>query len=188
MLFRSFLAEQAPTPYRKALLSLQARLDSARRGEATPEIGGEEITRTSALALGQRVSDFVVADLTGKESARLARLLGKPVLVFFYNPATATGADVLRFTLDLHQRHGGRLGFMAMAVTNDAGLARKQHADMKLPFPILDGQGMRLTFGVDATPRFALLDGEGILRYASTGWGAHTPHEITAEVGRCLAK
>jgi hypothetical protein len=178
---------QPPTPYRKAVLALQGRLEGARRGEAPPAVE-EEAAVSAAVGVGQRVPDFIVSNLTGKESARLARMLGRPVFIFFYNPAAETGKEVLRFAVELHQKHGDHLGIMAMAVADDLEAARKQHADWHLPFAVLDGKGLHVTFGVDATPRLVILDGEGALRYGSTGWGTHTPREITEELSRCLRK
>jgi hypothetical protein len=183
-----YLENQAPTPYRKAVANLQSHLESARKGEVPPQSTQEEPAFSTAVAIGQRVPDFVVTDLTGKESARLARMLGRPVFVFFYNPATEIGTDLLRFAEDLHQKHGDNINIMAMAVTSDLGLARKQHGDMKLSFAILEGKGLSLMFGVDATPRLAVLDGEGVLRFAVTGWGTQTPGEIRTELDRCLRK
>jgi peroxiredoxin len=169
-------------------VALQGRLDSARRGEIPPEVVPEEWAFKSAVAVGQRVPDFIVTDLTGKNSVRLGHLLGRPVLVFFYNPATATGQEVLHFALELNKKHGTQLGIMAMAVTQDVDFVRKQHTALRLPFAILDGNGMHQTFGVDATPRLVVLDGDGILRCAATGWGIQTPREIAAELLRCMSK
>src|SRR5207237_154976 len=118
----------------------------------------------------------------------LAGLLGRPIFVFFYNPATDTGKEVLRFAQALHQKHSAQLAIMAMAVTQDPEVARKQHADLRLPFGVLDGQGLHQTFGVDATPRLIVLDGEGVVRGATTGWGIQTPREITDELLRCMPK
>ena len=177
-----------PTPYRRALTALVTQLENARRGDTQPAHFDEEPRLATAVTLGQRVPDFVVTDLTGKDSARFSRFLGRPVLVFFYNPTTESGKDVLRFAQSLHQRHGDNLGLMAMAVTHDPDVARKQHAELKLPFTVLDGQGLHLTFGVEATPRLVVLDREGIVRGTFTGWGVQTPHEITEELKRCLPK
>jgi hypothetical protein len=184
-----YTQSQPPTlPYRKAVLHLQSRLEAARRGETPPEAPLEERAASTAVQLGQRVPDFIATDLTGKESARLGRLLGRPVFLFFYNPATGTGGDLLRFALMLHQKHGDHLSIMALAVTDDPQLARKQHAELSLPFAVLDGRGLHTTFGVDATPRLVILDGDGVLRYAATGWGTHTPREVNDELTRCLPK
>jgi peroxiredoxin len=183
-----YLESQAPTPYRKAVATLQSHLEKARRGETPPESIQEEETTKIALGVGQRVPDFIVTNLTGKESARLARVLGRPVFVFFYNPLLSPSKEALRFAVELHQKYGDHVGIMAMAVTDNPEIARKQHAELRLPFAVLDGKGLHLTFGVDDTPRLIVLDGEGILRFAATGWGIQTPEEITEELVRCMAK
>jgi peroxiredoxin len=180
------LENQAPTPYRKAVFHLVSRLENAKNGA---DVAVEENLRpVAAVGLGQRVPDFVVNEFTGKQSARLSRLLGRPVLVLFYNPVAETGKEVLQFAQSLVQQHGDRVAIMAMAVSNDAAFVRKQQSDLQLPFAILDGRGMHLTFGVEATPRLVLLDGEGVVRSAHTGWGLHIPREIQEELQRWLPK
>ncbi|MBI3411611.1 MAG: redoxin domain-containing protein [Planctomycetes bacterium] len=182
-----YMENHPPTPYRKVVVQLESRLDKARKGEAPAVVSSDdpEPPRVT-LAVGQKVSDFVVTDLISRQSTRLNRLLGKPVLVFFYNPNTPTGKEVLAFACDQAAKHGERLGIMAMAVAEDADFVRKQHADLRLPFHVHDGKGLRFTFGVDATPRLVVLDGEGVIRAAHTGWGFHTPGEISEEIMRCL--
>lgn len=182
-----YLENHPPTPYRKVVVQLEGRLDKARKGEAPAVVNSEdpEPPRVT-LAVGQKVSDFVVTDLISRQSTRLNGLLGKPVLVLFYNPNTQTGKEVLAFARDQAAKHGDRLGVMAMAVAEDVELVRKQHADMRLPFHVHDGKGLRFTFGVDATPRLIVLDGEGVIRAAQTGWGFQTPREISEDIARCL--
>jgi hypothetical protein len=65
-----------------------------------------------------------------------------------------------------------------MAVTSDVELVRKQHQDMRLSFPIHDGNGLRLTFGAVETPRFVLVDANGVVRLTQTGWGYQMPYEV----------
>lgn len=183
------LENQAPTPYRQAIQALESRLIQAKKGEIPPEEKLEvPVGPIAAVRTGQKVPDFVTTDLGSRESVRLSRLLGRPVLVFFYNPAADSSRDVLRFAMKLHSDHGDRIRLMAMAATSDPRIALQQQTEMKLPFPILDGNGMHLTFGVDATPRLVLLDGEGVVRSAYTGWGIHIPQEITQELSRCLMR
>jgi peroxiredoxin len=180
------LEQQAATPYRRAVLHLKSGLEAARRGESPVAAPAEEAPALPrAVELGQRVPDFVVTSLTDKDAARLDRCLGKPILVVFYSPHTAMGKEVLVFAKRLAEAPGSRLAVLAMAITQDVELARKQHRDLRLPFPILDGQGMRQTFGADATPRLVLLDHEGVVRAATTGWGLQTASEITEILRRC---
>jgi peroxiredoxin len=177
---------QPDTPYRKAVLQLKLGLESARRGEfPVPNVCEDPVPIVRRVNVGDRVPDFVVTSLTDKQSMHLQKLLGRPTLVFFYNPATGVGRDVALYAKDLCEKHAGKLHFMAMAVTHDPEAARKQHADLRLPFPVLDGHAMRMTLGVEHTPRFVLLDAEGIMRWENTGWGVHVPGEIATELVQC---
>ena len=184
------LEYQSPTPYRKAIVHLASRLEDAKSGKATPHAAIDDDPRPmTAVGRGQRVPDFVVKAFTGKEeSVRLSRSLGRPVLVFFYVPSTETGREVVEYAKGMAQQHGDKLAMMAMAVTGDARFVQKQHRDLQLPFAVLDGRAMHLTFGVDATPRLVLLDADGIVRYAHTGWGPHIPRELQDELQQWLRK
>ena len=179
-----------PTPYRRAVEHTQRRLEQARNGETPHDPVRDEpaVPASPAIAVGQRVPDFVVSSLTAKQSARFHRGLGRPVFLFFYNPSSDTGVQVLRFAQGLQSKHGLNLSVMALAVTDSPELARRQHAEMRLPFGVLDGSGLHLTFGVDVTPRLVVIDGEGILRAAHTGWGFQTPRDITREIEAWLPK
>jgi peroxiredoxin len=181
--------ETGPTPYRLAITYLETRLESARRGELNPvHVNEEEPLTMPAAKVGERVPDFLCTDLTTKDSVRLYRKLGKPILVVFYNPATETGKQVLDFCEGMNDRYKANLSILPMAVTDDPALACRQHAERKLAFPILDGRGLHRTFGVDATPRFVVLDKDGILRAACTGWSQGNARDIDSEIRRCMEK
>ena len=92
----------------------------------------------------------------------------------------------MQTNLRVFRKKGQQIGLMPLAVSNDVELVRAQHRDLKLAFPILDGNGMRLTFGADQTPRFVILDSQGTIRFAQTGWGPHTSIEIEDVLDRCL--
>lgn len=177
------LDNQPPTPYRKALFHLAGRLESARHGDTAPEpVAQGNVPPPAAVGVGQRVPDFVVSEIAGSKSARLSKMLGRPILVVFYNPSTDIGREVMMFARGMAQQHG--VAVMAMAVGVSAETALKQQRELQLPFAILDGGGMRLTFAVEATPRLVLLDHDGILRSAHTGWGPQVPREIQEELAR----
>jgi len=126
----------------------------------------------------------LLTDLVTRQSVRLNRLLGRPTLVVYYNPHTQTGAQVLEFAKDVSQKLGDRVSIVAMAVTTDPEFAAKQYAELRLPFHVHDGAALRLTFGVDATPRFVILDAEGYLQFSATGWAAHVGEELLETLGR----
>jgi peroxiredoxin len=177
------------TPYRKAVLHIKTVLEKAQKGEAAiPHVSEDPLpqVRSKAIGIGERVTDFAVSTLTEQKTARLQNFQGRPFLVFFYNPATPLGKEVLLFAKQLSEKQTNRLGIMAMAVTNDAEIAKKQHQELRLVFPILDGNGLRLIFGAEQTPRFVVVDSNGLVRLAQTGWGLQTPYEIDAALHRCL--
>jgi hypothetical protein len=74
-----------------------------------------------------------------------------------------------------------------MSVSDDAALVRKQHAEMKLSFPVLGGGGLRASYAIEDTPKFVLLDGVGVVRGAYLGWGSETAGEVFAELSRWVA-
>ena len=100
----------------------------------------------------------------------------------FYDPHTETGAAVLGFAQGLCERFPGKITVLGMAMGDDVKEVRKQHAEMRLPFAVLDGNGLHLTYGVDATPRLVLVDASGIVRGMYTGWGSHSSREISEEL------
>ncbi len=178
------------TPYRKAVAHIKAVLVKAQQGEfPVPNMIEEPpVPASKALTIGDRVPDFAVSSLIEEKAVSMRHLQGKPIVVIFFNPATPLGRDVMNYAKRLNDKQDGNLGIMALAVTHDADLARKQHKDMRLPFTILDGNAMRLTFGAQETPRFVVVDSDGLVRATLTGWGFHTPYEIDEVLQKCLKK
>jgi peroxiredoxin len=174
------LNQYAETPYRQAVLQVKQDIDRACRGEAAKP-GPEQFPElVPTVKIGQTAPDFSASELTGTGTVQLHRMLGQPVLLFFYNPETDTGRRVLEFVRRLNEKQRDKLTVVAMAVSDDVDCVCRQKKEMGLAFPIYCGTGMRLTFGVDATPRFVVLDADGIVRGAFTGWAEHVVEEIEA--------
>jgi peroxiredoxin len=190
----AFHLEHPPTPqvipYRKVAQHVKTVLEKAKQGDIPAPVVHEEpiASAIKTIDVGQRVPDFAVSSLITEKTTQLKQLQGKPFLVVFYNPYTPLGREVLGYAKALNDKHGERLSVLAMAVTSDADVARKQHQEMRLPFPIHDGNGFRLTFGAVETPRFVLVDDLGVVRLTQTGWGYHTPYEIADILERCKKK
>jgi peroxiredoxin len=180
------LDHQPETPYRKAALHFKQTLEAARRGELPVQISHEEpAAPVRRVGVGERMPDFAITSLTERQPVHLQKLLGQPTLIVFYNPATAMGRDVLLCAKDLCAKHAGKVHVLAMTLTGDSEAALKQHHELRLPFPVLDGNALRLTLAVEHTPRFVLLDADGVIRWDSTGWGVHVPGEIVQELNHC---
>jgi peroxiredoxin len=168
------------TPYLKLASHLKVELEKAKSGEVSvrsniddpaPLVGGR-------IEVGKQAPDFTVSSLIEPTTHRLGSHRGKSVIVFFYNPATPLGREVMAYMKRLSEQQKDNLAIFALAVTQDGDLVRAQHKKLKLAFPILDGNGMRLSYGATDTPRFVVVDGDAIVRFAETGWGYHTSFAI----------
>jgi hypothetical protein len=106
------------------------------------------------------------------------------VLLVFYHPASPTSEEVLHFAQKLAADHPGHVNVVGMSVSDDGALVRKQHAELKLSFPVLSGGGLRVSYAVEDTPKFVLLDAAGVVRGAYLGWGRETAGEVLAELAR----
>jgi peroxiredoxin len=180
------LEDHPATPYRQAVLQVQHRIEAARRGEVVvAHTGADESPQAAPAALGHRAPDFLATDLLKKETVRLYQFRGRPVLLVFFNPGTETGRKVLGFAKDLAAREKG-LTVLGLSMAEDEALVRREHDALHLSFPILDGRGLHVTFGVSATPWMVLLDGQGVVRGTYTGWGLPTPGEVREGLGQVL--
>lgn len=171
---------QPATPYREALVQLRRRLEAARRGDAAlPE--APDAPATPSATVGQPAPDFVAAALTGSESLRSKKLAGRPALLLFYSPGGKTSQETLRFAQSVQQSRGGALRVVSLAVTDDTERALREYRALGLTIPVYSGVGLGAAYGVEATPRWVVLDAAGIVRAACTGWGREIPGLI-AEV------
>jgi peroxiredoxin len=186
----NFHIERQPnSPYRQTFVHVKTLLENARKGDGAVAHAVEPPpVHARALTIGQRAPNFTVSSFTQEQTVALKNQLGKPVVIVFFNPATSLGKDILAYAKKLSERSNSQISLMALAVTDDTELVRAQHRDGKLTFPILDGSGMRILFGAEQTPRFVLLDSDGLVRFAQTGWGVHTPDEIDDALRRCQPK
>jgi hypothetical protein len=58
--------------------------------------------------------------------------------------------------------------------------------EKRLKFPLLAGNGLRVSFGVETTPKMVVLDGDGLVRGSAEGWGSETAQEVWQVLLRCL--
>jgi peroxiredoxin len=159
------------------------------RGEVPDAVADEEAHIPFVATMGQAAPDFVASDLTNTTaSVRLRNCLGRPVLMVFYNPASQTSEELLRFARGVHTRFNGGVTVFGLSVTDDANTARKQRAELDLGFPILSGSGLRISYAVETTPKFILIDATGVLRGAYLGWGHETAAEVMTEIRQCLQR
>jgi peroxiredoxin len=180
------LDKQTPTPYREALLQVKRRVEAARRGEAPPATPSEGVAGRGKAEMGSPAPDFLAPDLVSRESVRLRRWYGRPVVLVFYNPASLTAEETLRFAQSIQDTYKENVTVLGMVMSNDAERARKQRDTLHLGFPLLDGTGLRQSYEIEATPKVILLDGQGVVRSSQLGWGLETPSAVLGELKRTL--
>lgn len=179
--------DNPPTPYREAILHIKRQVDAACKGEVVTMGYHPESNATRAVAVampGEPAPDFVASPITGKESGRLGKWKGKPVLLVFYHPTSFTAPDLLRFAKQLHTSSGRNVTVVGLPVTDDSALVMKQRDALALPFPLYYGGGLRISYGVETTPKVVLIDAIGTIRGMYLGWGHETAEEVLAELRR----
>jgi peroxiredoxin len=182
------LERQPPTPYREAVLTTKRQVEAARRGEAAPTPMGTAPRAASVIALGQPAPDFAASDFASSTTMRLSRMLGKPVVLVFYNPASVTAPDLLRFAQALTTTFPRRATVVGLSVSDDANQVIAQREVLKLTFPLLSGGGLRVSYAVETTPKIVVLDAAGVVRGAYIGWGRETTGEVLAELRHWMSK
>ncbi|MGE3809805.1 MAG: TlpA family protein disulfide reductase [Gemmataceae bacterium] len=181
---------QPATPYRPALDQLRRQLEASKRGELAfvPENAGPK--PVSVATVGRPAPDFIVPNLIREgehaEMVRLHRLLGKPTLLLFYSPDSRFVHEILRFAQKIHD--GKSVQVLALAFSDERDVVVKQYNEMSLTVPLLAGKGLRHTYGVEATPRLVVIDGDGVVRGTFTGWGPEIPGSVLAELERWLRR
>ncbi len=76
---------------------------------------------------------------------------------------------------------------VGLSVSGDAEQVRRQRKELGITFPILDGAGLRISYDVQTTPKFVLLDAANVVRGSWLGWGHETPTEVREELKRWMA-
>ncbi len=175
------------TPYRDAVVLVKQRVQAAKRGESPPDRPATEITELQpVVALGKLAPDFVVGNAFTKDSIRLHNYAGRAVFMVFYLPTSTSAEEVLRFAERMHREHPTTLAVLGFALSEDAPVLRAQYEEFRLTFPIGAGRPLRQRYGVDATPRLIVLDPDGYVRTAITGWGPESSVALETEILRWL--
>ncbi|MFM7149335.1 MAG: peroxiredoxin family protein, partial [Gemmataceae bacterium] len=178
-----------PTPFREAMLQLKKRVEMGSKGELVTVAYQEPVTKSVSVAIpGEAAPDFLAGPITTREAGKLSKWKGKPLVLVFYNPSSPTAGELLRFADQLQRQYEMAASVVGLAVVDDAVGVRRQHEEMKLCFPVYHGSGMKISYGVESTPKIVLVDAIGVIRGMYLGWGGETPVEVTSELGKWLPK
>ncbi|GEM_PF-333407 len=175
------------TPYRDAITHTTKRLEATLKGENTgPVIVPVSATSLQVAKLGLKAPDFIAQNMLKQESVRLARMEGKTILMVFYNPKSPLSPEILEFTKAMQLKYGESVTVLGMSVLEDNDLVKKQAETYKINFPVLNGSGLRTSYGLESTPKVLVLDAKGIVRMNLLGWGEETQSEINAELQKVM--
>jgi hypothetical protein len=155
------VAGQPRTPYRAAVLGVRRRAEAAARGEVPPPAEGLEPPPLPPV-VGRPADDFIAADLNGGEPVRLARWLGRPVVLAFVRPNGTSAGTALRLAADLQSRYGDRV-HVAVLVDSDEDRARPAWAAFGVP--LLAGRDVATRYGAGGIDRLIMIDAEGVVRH-----------------------
>jgi peroxiredoxin len=172
------------TPYREALTQLRSRAAELAQNphQAQPVV----VTKQERLIIGRAAPEFVVDDLKSKKSVSLRSLQGKTVVMVFYQPASDTSAVVLRHLQRVvDQKADAELSVVGFSMSDDLEAVERVEAMLNLTFPALAGGSLKQSYGVEATPRIVILDAEGVVRGAFTGWGPEVPPSLEDVIKKC---
>jgi peroxiredoxin len=145
------------------------------------------VVGAGSLPVGQPAPDFTLRSLDG-ETVRLDDLRGRPVLIEFW----ATWCPPCRMAMphiqQMHDRYAGRgLQVLALSTDYDPGEVRDwlRRNGVSLPVLMCDGQ-TQMSYRAGSIPRTYLLDGEGTVRFASTGFSEASMADLEEEIRALL--
>ncbi len=181
-----YLDKSAPTPYREALLRVRDKVAANRNGvRDTPAVAAADAANSARLAVGKSAPDFVVQDMITQATVPLRSLRGRPVIMVFYQPGGGTARLALQYSQYWAELYP-KAAVIGFSVSDDAAAVKRVHEEMRLTFPTLSGKALLQSYEVAATPRFVLLDAEGIVHGKYLGWGPETAPALEAELKKLL--
>lgn len=184
-----YLKNAAATPYRDGVTQIDRLVAAGLKGEPYVAVSVEKPALAQVAHVGQLAPNFV-APLFGDKPGTftLKASQGKPVVLAFYRPSSMTAAETLRYCARLQKAQGDKVTVVGLAMSDDAKAVLTQRDQLGLGFPLANGNGLRITYDVETTPKFVVIDGKGFVRCQFLGWGAGTPQEIEDELRHCTPK
>jgi hypothetical protein len=174
------------SPYREAVQAVRRQLDAARRGETVSKTPATGLTLIAAAKrpawpeVGHVAPDFTAGPF------RLAEAHGKPVVLVFFKPGSETTDLALAVASALNEKYGARAAIIPLAVWGEVSAGVKDRDRRKLTVPIYDGTQADTAYGVESVPRFAVIDGSGVVRWTFAGVGAETGYSAREQLERLL--
>lgn len=174
-------AADESSPYREAVQAVRRQVAAAALGESVSVAAPPVAAKRSPWPEPSRPApDFTAGPF------RLSENRGKPALLVFFKPGSETTDLALAVADALHRKHGARAAIVPLAVWAAPADGPQERARLKLTVPVYDGEQADASYGVESVPRFALVDGHGVVRWTFCGVGAETGSTAQAQLERLL--
>lgn len=180
---KTHMSEAPSTPYRVAIQGVLRKIELAKKGELPPRTDEEVAGSDSEVgpAIGKVAPDFLVPSLDKAGTVSLRNWKNKPILLLFYHPDSQSAVSCLSFAELIQKENKGKIHVIGLSVLGDARKVTIQKETMKLSFPLLDGGGLKISYGLDATPKWYLLDNQMIIRAIHSGWGDEVRSDLSRQ-------
>jgi thiol-disulfide isomerase/thioredoxin len=137
------------------------------------------------------VPDFQVETLQSANlSTNLKDLRGKPVLLDFWATWCGPCREITPYIESVYQKYRAK-GLQAMAITTD-GRTEVERYERSTPhaMPVYIDSSLLASraLHVDALPTFAVVDKDGKVTYATTGFPGNSPITAVREIDEAVAK
>jgi hypothetical protein len=177
-----YLEAPGRTPYRETVLTLRVLVEAAMTGRLVNVIHQE---RSAPVKEGEFAPDFRLPTVAG-EAITLKQFRGRPCLLVFVRPETGLTKQTVEELSQLHRQFGEKtFTCLMLAVNARVGeLPMVKHTWWKT----LDGRTEAPAYGVTETPHLVLLDVDGAVLKAMTGWGPEIRQTVEKLVRKELAK
>jgi hypothetical protein len=176
------------TPYRTAIEAVKRRYEGTSAPPVTVRKLVVNMVEDRGPTVGKPAPDFVAPDVdkpTGR--VRLSAGRGKPTVVVFFKPGSATAVETLAVCEALHRKYADTLTVIPLAIHRPAIDAAKERSKWKLTVPVYDGADVREVYAVESFPQFFVVDGAGILRWAfDAGVGPEVGYLVKQEVEKLV--
>jgi hypothetical protein len=174
------------TVYRASIEALKRRTESG----SAPAVVSKKLVLTLVeevgLQVGKPAPDFTAADVekpTGR--IRLSAGRGKPSVVIFYKPGSATATETLSVCEALFRKYSDTIKVIPLAVGKPATEAAAERTKWKITAPIYAGDDVRDLYGVNSYPRFYVVDSRGVCCWLfDAGIGPEVGYLVSKELDR----
>jgi len=183
--------QYVPQPYLdaqkniKAFVLRKATSEELKMMARFQEQGPGMDSEASAL-VGQKVKDFELKDVKGKE-LKFSDLAGKVVVInFWFIECKPCVMEIPELNMLVNEFQNQDVVFLAIALNgkNEVKGFLKQNKFMYQVFP--DGPALAEVFGIKGYPTNVIIDQKGIVQYVSTGIGPDNQFILKKEISKVL--